>query len=65
MPGIVSWSRFTNVDVCNIFKNHSGFINSISLQGKANSVGETAAVHIALHRLNFLILDKLVVTTKY
>lgn len=47
------------------FKNYTGFINSISLQGKANSVGEIPAVHIALHGLSFLILDELIVITKY
>lgn len=27
------------------FLNYTGFINSISLQGKANSIGETSVIH--------------------
>lgn len=49
----------------NLFKNYTGFINCISLEGKVNSVGETPAVHTALHGLNFLVLYRLVATTKY
>lgn len=50
---------------CNLFKNYTDFVKSISLEGKANSVGETPAVHAALRGLNFLGLYRLVVTTKY